>query len=365
MKVLHISTEKTWRGGEQQMAYLIEGAMAEGVDCSVLCRSGSSFEKFCRDQTIRHVSVPLSGIRLLTAARTLKKLGEKVDLIHAHTGRAHSLAYIALLSGLKTPVVVSRRVDFKPGDSGFTRNKYRNPGIKKYVCVSNAIKRIMAEYLGDPSRCVTVYSGIDTNRFSSSIQVNLQERFDLPRRKRIIGNTSALAEHKDYFTFLRTAKLLLSQRSGLHFLIMGDGPMREELRNYAVELAIEKHVTFTGFLDDIPAILPQIDLFLMTSKTEGLGTSVLDAFAAGIPVVATRAGGIPEMVIDEKTGLLADVGDYKMLTDQVLTVLEDHELRKLLVANARKKLSGFTKEAMVSQTLRVYRDVLDPVSGKV
>ena len=108
----------------------------------------------------------------------------------------------------------------------------------------------------------------------------------------------------------------------------------------------------------IHLILPELDVFLITSKTEGLGTSILDAFISEVPVVATEAGGIPELVKDEETGLLAAVGDYKKLAEQVLRIVTDKKLAGLIRINAKKKAAQFSKREMAEKTLEVYREIL-------
>ena len=114
----------------------------------------------------------------------------------------------------------------------------------------------------------------------------------------------------------------------------------------------------TGFRQDIPQILPELDIFLITSKTEGLGTSILDALACNVPVVAAQAGGIPEIIIDQQTGLSAPVGDSTKLAQQVNYLLQNPVLKNQLIRNATKHLEAFTTATMANKTLNVYEKVL-------
>src|SRR5690606_28856874 len=127
---------------------------------------------------------------------------------------------------------------------------------------------------------------------------------------KVVINTSALAEHKDFPTFIKTAKALTSKYSDLYFVIYGDGPLKEEIKNLIEAEKLEKKVILAGFQKNLETVIGSADLFLITSKDEGLGTSILDAFSAKLPVVATRAGGIPEIVIHEKTGSTSSIGDF-------------------------------------------------------
>ena len=124
------------------------------------------------------------------------------------------------------------------------------------------------------------------------------------------------------------------------------------------ELGLEDHIIFTGFRTDVPDILPELDLFLITSRTEGLGTTILDAFAAGVPVAATAGGGIPELVEHEVTGLLADPGDDRVLAGYLERLLRDDELRGRLIRNGRARVREFSKERTAERTVEIYGKVV-------
>ena len=359
MRILHISSEKSWRGGEQQIAYLLEETSAAGVKNEVLCREGSSFESHCRKQGIPYHAVSFSGVQLFSTAFILKKLADNFDIIHAHTAKAHLLCYYALSVGMTTKVVVSRRVDFVPSTSYFTKKRYNHLGINKYLCVSKAIENIMRAYLDQgKDRCTTVYSGVDLKKFVRDQEDDLHSQFGLDKGLKLVVNTSALADHKDYFTFLDTAKIVADKRNDVHFIVFGDGPMRDEIIAYAHNLNLDRVVTFAGFVDNIPSLLPYADIFLITSKTEGLGTSIIDAFACKVPVVATAAGGIPELVVDHETGLLNNVGDSASLADSVDELMNSDELVKSLTAAATERLQRFTKENTAKATIEVYKELI-------
>ncbi|MGB3465921.1 MAG: glycosyltransferase family 4 protein, partial [Cyclobacteriaceae bacterium] len=256
--------------------------------------------------------------------------------------------------------VLSRRVDFELKKSGFSNWKYNLPQIKKILCVSDEIRRIVQKSIERPERAVTVYSGIDQKRFENIEEKDyLKNRFHLPEDSFLVGNTSAIAGHKDYYTFVDTAKLVIDKHPGkFYFFIIGDGPMKDEIQDYVAELKLADSVIFTGFLTNIPEVLKELDLFLMTSKTEGLGTSVLDAFAVGLPVVSTAGGGLKETVIHEQTGLQANVGDAKQLADHVIELYKHPDKRKLIAAEARDFVNKFTKQNTANETLKIYKNIL-------
>jgi len=359
MRILHISSEKSWRGGEQQIAYLLEETAAAGVENEVLCRAGSAFEQYCKEQKFPVHAVSFGGLLLINSALTLRKLAKNFDIVHAHTAKAHLLCYYALLLGMQAKVVVSRRVDFVPSTSYFTKKRYNHAGVNKYLCVSKAIEKILTSYLDvGKDRCTTVYSGVDLNKFGLSDDSDIHSEYGLDKSLKLVVNTSALADHKDYRTFLDTVKMISDQRDDVHFIIFGDGPMKEEIVSYSHNLNIDRVVTFAGFVDNIPALLPQADVFLITSKTEGLGTSIIDAFACKVPVVATAAGGIPELVEDHKTGLLNNIGDVSSLCDSVIKLFNDQTLVKSLTSGATEKLLQFSKEHTAQSTMQIYKELI-------
>ncbi len=274
-----------------------------------------------------------------------------------HSAKSHSLAVLSHVIGNRSPMILSRRVDFPIRNSWFTRWKYNHPAICNILCVSNAIEKIVKSSIKEPAKCTTVYSGIDLSKFKQTHRISAKEPIDLSGNTLLIGNTSALAAHKDYVTFVDTAAIFLQYQMAAHFFIIGDGPEKESIQQYVKEKGLTDHVTLTGFLNNIEEILPELDIFLMTSITEGLGTSVLDAFACKIPVVATEAGGIPEMVIHQQTGLLAKVKNSPALAAHIKALVDNSLYNTTLTEQAYQHLTNhFTKEKMTETTLKVYLD---------
>ncbi|MEQ8925434.1 MAG: glycosyltransferase family 4 protein [Fulvivirga sp.] len=361
LRVLHISSERSWRGGEQQIAYLIDELHNLGVQNEVLCQAGSEFEEYCNSHSIKCHTSHFSGVKgFFKGAKDLKKISKGFDLVHVHTSKGHTVAFYSHLRGCKAKFIVSRRVDFVPGSSLLTRWKYTFKGIKKILCVSDAIRDIMLEYLGKKyaDKCITVHSGVDLKKFKASDELDLRKQYKIDDSTFIIGNTSALADHKDYFTFIDTAYLIIQSGFKCKFFILGDGPLEAEIKKYCYSQGIGDHVSFTGFVTNPIEYLRNFDLFLITSKTEGLGTSIIDAFANAIPVVATNAGGIPELVINEQTGLLCAVKDSNHLSEAVLRLASDNELKQRLITNAKAHIKNFSKEETAKKTLKVYQEVI-------
>lgn len=360
-RVLHLSSESTWRGGEQQMAYLIEESIIAGLEISVAGKRGSEFQKWCADRGVPfHPMGFKNGLDISTSNR-IKKLArnQNIDLIHTHSGKSQSLAYWASRLGMPQPVVVHRRVDFPLKSKGFSLRKYTYPGVKAIICVSKTIEEMVREKTGTEKFVSTVYSGIDFSRFNAEPSTGyLHREFGISPEKKLVANISALADHKDYPTFIRAAKAFSEKSDEVHFLIVGEGELRSELEKLVSASGIQNHLTFTGFREDVPKIFRELTAFLITSKTEGLGTTVIDAMHNGLPILATRGGGIPELVVDGETGFLCEVGDYQCLAEKLLYLIEHPDQAAVFGKNARERSLLFSKEAMAKEVIKIYEKVL-------
>lgn len=360
MRILHLSSEQSWRGGEQQMAYLVDELRKAGIEQFVAVRGSSAFEQYCIKNNIEHFTCNFSGSFNIISALRLKKYCKqnRIDIIHVHSSGGHTLAVWSDVLGNKAPLVVSRRVDFPPDNNALSKFKYNYRGIKKIICVSDAVKQILSGSLQHPEKCITIHDGIDLNRFAAAKKFNsLHKEFNLSPDTKIIANVAALAPHKDYFTFLNTVKKLKGKLPA-KFFIIGEGELHEKIRLRIQELHLDNDVIMTGFRNDLDSIFPEIDLLLFTSETEGLGTTILDAFACGVPVVATAAGGVPEIVNNTMNGLLAPVKDADELAKNVMRIMENNDLHEQLIRQAKEDVKKFSKENMAAKTLEIYTECL-------
>lgn len=363
MKILHLSSERTWRGGEQQIAYLIGESIKQGVQCFVACRKGSAFEEYCQKQNIPYFSIGFKNELDFGTANQVKNICKthQIDIVHMHSSHSHAIGVWSYILGNKAKLVLSRRVDFPIKDNFLSRFKFNHKSIEKIVCVSNKIEEIMRKDLKNPDVCVTVHSGIDLKRFEKSKNNQiLHKEYNLSPTCKVIANISAIAPHKDFYTFVDTVEILSKKLTDVKFFIIGEGGERENIENYIAQKQLQDHIILTGFRQDIPDIMQEIDLFLMTSETEGLGTTILDAFANHVSVVATRGGGIPEAVVHEKTGLLADIKDSKTLAKNVIELLTDSNKKEKLKHQAYQwLLDNFVKEKTATKTINVYKEILN------
>lgn len=358
-----MSSEKGWRGGEQQLAYLLHDLSQRNVTSVLAVKRGSQLEKFSRERNIRCYAMGFSGSVDIMSAFKIRRIckRERIDLIHLHSSKAQGVGVLSALLGNRVPMVLSRRVAFLPGENVFSKWKYNHEQIRKILCVSERIRNIMQDYVRDPSKCVTVYSGIDLEKFAGIKRDRnfVVREFGLDDEREIIATIGAIDASKDHFTFVDTIERLISSGHRVQGLIIGDGPLAADVRMYARKRSIEQYIKFAGYRKDVAVLLSSVDMFLMTSKEEGLGTSLLDAFLARIPVVATDAGGIPEIVRHMETGLLTPVGDADKLSANVARLLGDKPLKETLLDQAFAFVKRFSKEETTSRTFKIYQEVLN------
>jgi L-malate glycosyltransferase len=282
------------------------------------------------------------------------------DVVHAHD--PHAVAAGALALSIATPesppvLVASRRVDFHIHANAFSRWKYRR--VTCFIAASRAIGDMLVADGVEPQRVVTVHEGIDIDRVEQTPAAKIHEEFWLPAGVPVVGNIAALVAHKGQKHLIDAAALVIRQVPDAHFVILGEGELRPALERQVHEMHLEKHVLLPGFRTDVLSLLKAFDVFVMSSVTEGLGTSLLDAMAAARPIVATRAGGIPEVVVNEETGLLVPPRDHERLAHAIGRLLTDRGLRdRLAQGGAARVRAEFSVDRMVEETLAVYGRLL-------
>ncbi len=365
MNLLHLDEQRGWRGGEQQACYLIQGLLEAGHAVHVAGRPESAFLDRCADMPVAGV-LPLPFWNegdMYTAGRLACYVRRhNIDLLHAHTSHTHTLACLAQRLARRGKVVVSRRVDFPPKPGRFNRWKYHAPD--RIIAISGCIRDILRAYGLPEAKLRLARSGIDPERFEHATPGALSDF--LPEAKQegpLLGNVAALAPHKDQATLIAAMPTVLKVYPEARLLIAGEGKLRPALEAQIAALGLQDRVHLLGFVHDIPRFLKTLDCFVLSSKEEGLGTSVLDAIACRTPVVATAAGGIPEMIRDGETGLLTPVGDAQALAEALLATLADPDAaaRRCEAAHAWMQ-AEFTVARMVAGNLAVYNELMESES---
>ncbi|MCD4651696.1 MAG: glycosyltransferase [Candidatus Cloacimonetes bacterium] len=355
INILHVDSERTWRGGQQQAMYLFSGMLERGFRTAMVTRTGSEMAKLCREKEFPVYELPMRGEIDIWSAWKIAKICKDNNFRILHLHSAHAVAIGALakyfFSALK--LIGVRRVDFPVKNNFFSRQKYLR--MDTIVCISENIRRVMLQCGFKPEQLTTIHSGIDTRKFADVVpdsEFRIKEK--IPANHLIIGTTAALVGHKDYPTLLKAAKLVLDVRSDITFMAAGEGYKRESLEQLHRELKLSNNFRFLGFRKDVGNLLKQMDLFVLSSHLEGLGTSILDAMALGLSVVGTEAGGIPEMVSNNFNGLLVPRKNPERLASALLKLCENSGLREKLGENALQTADKFKVSKMVEKNIGLY-----------
>lgn len=357
---LHIDTARTWRGGQNQVLVTLMGLRALGHRTMLVAHSAGELRRRA-EEGLDLVSIAPRTEMDLGAAWRLSRVIKRMqpDIVHAHDPHGVAMAALALSMSTqpkRAPLVASRRVDFRLKGNALSRWKYDQ--VDCFICASEAIRQMLLADGIPPSRAVTVHEGIDLAHVAAAPVAPLHEELWLPHGSPVVGNVAALVPHKGQRHLIDAAALVVRRVPDARFVIAGEGELRESLEHQIRHLGLEKHVILTGFRPDVLSVLKGFDIFVMSSITEGLGTSLLDAMACSKPIVATTAGGMPEVVVDGRTGLLVPPRDDAAMADAIIRLLENEPLRRQMgeagfsLVNAK-----FSAERMVLETLQAYERV--------
>jgi len=343
MNILEVNTEKSWRGGERQTLYNAEGFMQFNHDVTLLCLKGFPLSQHAKAKGIKVIEIKhnVSAIWFF-----LWNVG-KFDVIHTQTA---SNQFHALFSKLffSIPLIYTRRVDFVPKGK-LTLFKYKN--TTKVIAISEAIKRILKNF-GVPNveviSDVAVSKPLNKGRAKEFLEKNNY------LGKKIIATTAALVPHKDPITLVKAIHQLSLTRSDFVFLHFGSGVLQKEVEDEIKKLNIEDYFILNGFVTDVEDYFSIMDVFVMSSEEEGLGSSVLDAFLYKVPVASTNAGGLKEVV--NGNGLLSNVKDAEALAYNINELLNSKDLRDTFTETAyRYVLKNHSNEFVSLQYDRLFK----------
>ncbi len=325
MKILELNFERTWRGGERQTLYNMQGFRNAGAEVHLLCRKGFPLEQKARDGQFKVLSFnSVFGVIIFLVSNA-----KQYDVLHVQT--SHILTYCLLTKPFhRRKVVFTRRVDFVP-KGFFTRLKYQWPD--KLVAISTAVKDIITTFSKRPDveliPDIVVHKELNKERAE---QILIDAGIHLTG-KHIIGTTAAYVPHKDPLTMVEAIKELALMRDDFVFLHFGNGEMEYEVGKKIAEYRLQHVYRQMGFYENVEDLFSVLEVFVMSSEEEGLGSSVLDAFQYHVPVVSTDAGGLKDL-LKEGRGLMSEVKNAKILAKHINAILDDKAVVRLMTEKA-------------------------------
>lgn len=353
LTVLHIDTERGWRGGERQTLWLARELARRGHGSIVAARAGEPLAaRACAEGVDVVPCNPASEIDPRAAIALRRVIREqRVDVVHAHTAHAVAVAALATV-GTAVPFVVSRRVDFPLRRNVGTRLKYGRAAV--FIAISQAVARVLESSGIERARIAVVPDGVDVHRAVSPAAPERLAELGVGGGAPIVVQVAQLVGHKDPVNFVRAMARVRELVPNVRGLLVGDGPLRGDVEREIALLELHDTVHLAGYRTDADEILAAADVAALSSREEGMGSVLLDALAFGRPIAATRAGGIPEVVSDGETGLLAPVGDSRSLGECIARLLKDRRLAENISTAARHRAADFSVEVMADRTLLVY-----------
>ncbi|MCD6679655.1 MAG: glycosyltransferase [Burkholderiaceae bacterium] len=358
MKVLHVEGGRHYYGGARQVVYLLEGLARRGIDNVLVCPPGAAVAEHAQPFA-EVLPTPLRGdLDAVFVARLRARIrAARPDLVHLHSRRGSDVwgGIAARLAGV--PSVLSRRVDNRER-AWAAAVKYRL--YDRVIAISDGIRDVLLAEGVPTQRLRCVRSALDAQPWLQPVdRAAFGREFGLEDDAVVIGVVAQLIRRKGHRHLFDALKMLHPERPRLRVLLFGQGPLRGELEARALRDGLSSIVRFVGFRDDLPRWMGGLDVLAHPADREGLGIALLQAQAAGVPVVASRAGGMPEAVCDGVTGFLVPPGDVAGLADALRRLVDDPALRRSMGAAARERvLERFSVDCMVDGNLAVYREVL-------
>jgi len=357
LHILHIETGRHLYGGGLQVIWLLEGLSKLGYRNSLVCAHGSAISSKATSYATVH-QIPIHGEMdprlLLSLLRIIRK--ERPQLIHVHSRRGADVWGGLAAKFLRTAAVVTRRVD-NPEPPLLARLKY---GLfARVITISEAILRVLTAEGISQNKLVCVPSAVDPRPYQHPCEKEwFRKEFKLDAATRAIGVIAQLIPRKGHRDVIDAAPKILNAFPQARVLFFGQGPLRPHLQELSRRKGLADNIIFAGFRNDLERILPCLSAVVHPATMEGLGVSLLQAAAAGVPIIATNRGGIPEIVHHGENGYLLEPGDVNGITDAVVSLLKNQEKAAQFGRSGRNRVEArFSVASMVAGNISVYQQI--------
>jgi len=365
-KVLHISGAKGWGGNEQQLIDLVQEFKSPNIENIVLGVGGSILEKKCKMNDILFIPVKTNKLNKFVNYKYIKQITKdlKPDIIHLHTSDSLTAFVISdLLYKIKIPSVFSKK-GMGRSSSFLSKFKYNYKNLSAIICVSEKVKREFSEILSEKNRkkLIVIYDGISILRMKSANHLLLHQ-IGLQDTKFKLINIGNHVRAKDLPTLIQMMNILVNDLGEKQVQLVQIGEFKDEITDKLQQMIdrfqLNNHVKLTGFIEDASSYLSQFDIFVMSSEREGLPLTIYEAFYKKVPVVSTKAGGIPEVISDDKNGLLVEIGDYKNMALKINQLLHNEDKQQSFCdAGYELFINNYSARQCALNTKNLYKSLL-------
>lgn len=370
--IAHVITRLDLGGAQQNTLYCVEHHDRSAFKVHLAAGPGGQLDQqalaiadadVCLMPILKHPIRPHADLAAVAAlAGWLRRHG--VALVHTHSSKAGILGRLAA-HRVRTPAAVHtvHGWSFNTTQPALVRalyvwlERWAARMTDRIVVVAEAnIRQGLAAGVGRPDQYRVVHSGIDVAAFAAAPRRQVIERRSGELH---VGAVACLKPQKDPLTLVRAARRVLDLEPRARFFIAGDGALRPRVEELAAQLGLGDRLVLLGWVEDVHAFLHDLDVFVLTSRFEGLPRAVLQAMAAGVPVIATAVDGVPEVISDGETGRLVAPGDHRAVAEAVLELLADPALRVGLAGAAHARLRGsFEISTMLVELEALYLELL-------
>jgi glycosyltransferase involved in cell wall biosynthesis len=367
MNILHVSGATSWGGNEQQLVDTIFGLDKLNVSSYIFCYKSSPLEAYALVHNLKTVTTSIKSNFSFRKIKLLKQsiIDLNIDLVHLHTSDSVTTYVVSdILVNLRVPAVFSKKGISSP-KKGLSAYKYNYKNILKTICVSKAVLDSFKKTLKFKNlhKLVVVYDGIKTERAKIINSFNVRKKYNISNDVTIIGNIANHTRAKDLVTFVKTVNHLVNVLNikNVCFIQIGkEGKYSENFLPLIEEYKLEKYIKILGFVENAFSLMPQFNIYLMSSEREGLPITIYEAFYQKTSVVSTKAGGVAEAITHNVNGLLSEIKDYKDLAKNILILIKQPKLKDAFVEKSYSLiLNKFTTKQLAKNTLSVYNDILN------
>lgn len=359
MSVIHVETGRHLYGGALQVLYLAQGLEERGVKSVLMVPRGSEIAAAARQRWLRVEEFRYRGEGdILALGKMAWRFSRPdVEVVHLHSRRgADTLGGVAA-AAIRAPVVLTRRVDNRELD-WLVGAKYRL--YRRVVAISDAVRDALTDQGVPRDKISLVHSAVDATKWlTPRTAAERDEEFALEPGAPAGAMVAQFVPRKGHWVLVHTLSILKGRGVRPSIVLFGRGPMRANVAALAEAAGVADQIRFAGFRDDLHEWLGSFDFSVHPALQEGLGVAALQAGAAGVPVVGGKAGGIPEVIEDGRTGILCPPGDAGAVADAIARLLHDPDAAQAMGKRARERIeSHFSVDAMVEGNLDVYRSVV-------
>lgn len=361
--VLHTESSPGWGGQENRILNEAIGIRKLGINAYILCQPESKLAEKAKQAGIEVFTYPMRKTYDIKAIYYIIKLIKKlnIDVVNTHSGKDTYVAAVASRVSKTRPLVVRTRHLALPITSTFSY-KYLADVI---VTVSEYVREYLVKKGIDAKKIYAVPTGIDLHKFNPQItNGNLKKELGLSESTPLIGTIAVLRKKKGHHLLIEAIPRVLKKIPEAVFVFVGDGPQRNNIEKKIKEYGLSNNIVMLGYRDDIPQILKSIDLFVLPTLQEALGTSFIEAMAMCKPVIGSDVDGVREVIDDGVNGYLVHPDDIRALADRIIELITDRQKALIMGAKGREKVEKkYTIEKMCNEMLEIYlKNLKSPIN---